>query len=51
MVLVGKSEERDHFGDPGVDGRIILIRIFRKWVVGAWNGSSLLRIVTVAGHL
>jgi hypothetical protein len=22
-VLVGKSEERDHWGDPGVDGRII----------------------------
>jgi hypothetical protein len=22
--------ERDHWGDPGVDGRIILRRIFRK---------------------
>jgi len=22
-VLVGKQEERDHLGDPGVDGRII----------------------------
>jgi hypothetical protein len=28
-VLVGKPEERDHWGDPGVDGRIILRRIFR----------------------
>jgi hypothetical protein len=24
MVLVGNLEERDHLGDPGVDGRIIL---------------------------
>jgi len=23
--------ERDHLGDPGVDGRIILRWIFRKW--------------------
>jgi hypothetical protein len=23
--------ERDHWGDPGVDGRIILRRIFKKW--------------------
>jgi len=26
--------ERDHLGDPGVNGRILLIRIFRKWDVG-----------------
>ena len=26
--------ERDHLGDPGVDGRIILIWIFRRWSVG-----------------
>jgi hypothetical protein len=26
--------ERDHWGDPGVDGMIILRRIFRKWDVG-----------------
>jgi hypothetical protein len=25
--------ERDHLGDPGVDGRIILSWIFRKWDV------------------
>jgi hypothetical protein len=23
--------ERDHWGDPGVDGRIILRLMFRKW--------------------
>jgi len=27
----GKLRERDHLGDPGVDGRIILRWIFRKW--------------------
>jgi hypothetical protein len=26
--------ERDQLGDPGVDGRIILRWIFRKWEVG-----------------
>ena len=26
--------ERDHWDDPGVDGRIILRRIFRKWDLG-----------------
>jgi hypothetical protein len=26
--------ERDHWGDPGLDGRIILRWIFRKWDVG-----------------
>jgi hypothetical protein len=36
-VLVG-NPEGDHLGDPGVDGRIILRLIFRKWVVGVWTG-------------
>jgi hypothetical protein len=31
--------ERDHWGDPGVNGRIILRRIFRKWDVD-WAGSG-----------
>jgi hypothetical protein len=30
----------DHLGDPGVDGRIVLIWIFWKWDVGVWTGSS-----------
>jgi hypothetical protein len=32
----GSLRERDHWGDPDVDGRIILRGIFRKWegVVG-----------------
>jgi hypothetical protein len=33
-VLVGNMRERDHLVDPGVDGRIILRRIFRKWDLG-----------------
>jgi hypothetical protein len=32
--------ERDNWGDPGVDGRIILGWIFRKWDVGVWAGSE-----------
>jgi hypothetical protein len=38
-------------GDPGVDGRIILRWIFRKWDVGMWTRSSWLRKGTGGGHL
>jgi hypothetical protein len=50
-VLVRKPGRNSHFGDPGVDGRIILRWIFRKWDVGVWTGSIWLRIVTDGGHL
>jgi len=43
--------EGDHLRDPGVDGRIILRWIFRKWDVEVWIGSSWLRIVTGCTHL
>ena len=49
-VLVGKPEG-DHLGDPGVDGRITVRWIFRKWDVGVWTGSSWLRIGIGGGHL
>jgi len=33
--------ERDHLGGPGVDGRIILRWIFRKWDVGGMDWIEL----------
>ena len=47
----GNLKEGDHLGDPSVDRRIILIRIFRKCDVVGWNGSSRLRIGTDGVHL
>jgi hypothetical protein len=52
-----KGQEREnlrkryHFGDPGVDGRIISRWIFRKRDVEAWTGSSWLRVGAGGGHL
>jgi hypothetical protein len=37
--------------DTGLDGKIILRWIFRKWVGGAWNGLICLRIGTGGGYL
>jgi hypothetical protein len=34
----GNLRERDHLEDPGIDGRIILRLIFRKWDVEVWIG-------------
>jgi len=47
----GNLKERDHSGDPGIDERIILRWIFRKWNVGVWIGSSWLRIEAGGGPL
>jgi len=37
----GNLRERDHWGDPGVDGRKILRWNFRKWDVGLWDWMEL----------
>ena len=50
-VLVGKPEGKIHFGDPGVDGKIILRWIFRKWKGVVGTGWGWLRIGTGGGHL
>ena len=47
----GNLWERDYLGDPGVDGRIILRWIFRKWDVGLWTDSIWLRTGTGGGLL
>ena len=47
----GNLKEKNHLGDAGVDGRIILRWIFRKWDVGVWTGSRWLRIRTGRGLL
>jgi hypothetical protein len=39
----GNLRKRDHWGDPGVDGRIILRWIFKKWDVGLRTGLGWLR--------
>jgi len=50
-VLVGKPKGRDHLGNPGVDGMMILRWIFRKWDVEEWTGLGWLRMGTGGGHL
>jgi hypothetical protein len=37
----GKLRERDHFDDPGIGGRIILIWIFKKWNGGGMDWIDL----------
>jgi hypothetical protein len=38
-------------GNSGIDVRIILRWIFKKWDVGVWNESSRLRIGTGGRYL
>jgi hypothetical protein len=45
-VLVGKPDGKDRWGDLGIDGRIILGWIFRKWDVRVWTGLGWIRIET-----
>jgi hypothetical protein len=46
----GNLRERDHWGDPDVDRRIILRWILRKFDVEIWTGLSWLRTETGGGH-
>jgi len=43
--------EGDHWGYLGVDGRIILERISRRWGVCIWTGLGWPRIETGGGRL
>jgi len=44
-------EQRDQWGDLGVDGWIILGWISRRWDVGIWTGLGWPRIETGGGRL
>ena len=50
-VLVGKPEGKDHWGDLGVEGCIILGWISRRWDVGVGTGLGWPRIGTCGGRL
>jgi len=50
-VLVGNRRERDHWGDLGLDGWIILGWIYRRWDEGIWTGLGWPRIETGGGRL
>ena len=47
----GNRRERDHWGDLGLDGWIILGCISRRWDVGMWTGLGWPRIGTGGGRL
>jgi hypothetical protein len=47
----GNLRERDGWEDPGVDGRIMLGWIFKKWDVGVRTGLVWLRIWIRGGRL
>ena len=51
MFWLGNLRERNHWGDPDVDGRIILRWIFRKREGVVGTGWSWLRVGTGGGLL
>jgi hypothetical protein len=50
-VLVMETEGKRPMGDPGVEERIILRWILRKWDAAVWTGLNWLRIGTGGRHL
>jgi hypothetical protein len=46
----GSLRVSDHLGERGVDGRMILRCIFRKWGTGLWTGLSWRKIGTGGEH-
>jgi len=46
-----ERREKDHWGDLGVDGWIILGWISRSWYAGIWTGLGWPRIETSGGPL
>jgi hypothetical protein len=50
-ILVGKPEGTRPLGRPRRGWEDNIRWIFRKWDVGAWTGSSWLKIGTGGGHL
>jgi len=49
--LVRRPEEREHLENIGVDRRIILKCIFKKWDEETWTRLLYLRIGRVGGSL
>jgi len=50
-VWSGNMRERDYLEETGVDGKMKLKWIFRKWDVRSWIGLMGLRTGTGGGHL
>jgi len=50
-ILSENLKGKDHFGDRGADGRIILKFILKKQHMGVWTGFIWLRIATSGGLL
>jgi hypothetical protein len=50
-ILVSKAEKTGHFGDLGLDGRIILNCILKEYSLGVWIGFFWVRIDSSGGLL